>query len=727
MVKQGPTPTRELRPRSRPSRLDWMLGVGGYLALMAVSLFPIWSGRVEPIWDGADFNHPSLAFASDALRAGHLPLWDPFTNAGQPFFADPQLAWYQPAALLAALASGNHLQTYLLYWTSVWIWAGLGAFLLAAVLGARPLGCLVAASSFALSGFFIGHAEHLPHLTTAAWVPWVIALAHASVSRANPGLAVLGGVALGLSALGGYPGVVIFEVLALASWLALAFLVPSTGPAVETGEPFRTRCLRAGFAFGIAVVLLLLVWSPGLVAFFRVGAGYTSQIERPSVQAALYGNTFSMRAMLSLFAPRLVTLVRGYFPADVSMNDAYVGALAVPLLAAWLATGLRRTWWLVTFVLLWAWMSLGGNGGLRNLVDLLLPATRFMRYSAVLRVFAVLGLAVGAGLGADACASSFTSGRRARVAVAAWLVLGLGAVALHADGLGIPLMDLVTPFVLACAAAIALLSWKEGTTRPVVVAVGLAAIVAVDVAAHLRLDPSTVWVEEERVRRIERLPRNPDPARPRLDLGVTRAHLLVRVPVVEGFVSLSSTYNSVLAPSRFRSVLVAHRYWLSPVEAPEPPEGAGLAALARADADGPVPVLVSGEGAPIPPGAFVVPGTFGRTTLESYEDGQVAMTVVVPDGPGAVLASTERFAADWQVRVDGVPRPLLRVNYFFRGVRVPPGVHRVVFDYDPSWFAPLLVGGYAVAVLGALFGAILAWRVERRPPGIGTARARNRL
>ncbi len=177
--------------------------------------------------------------------------------------------------------------------------------------------------------------------------------------------------------------------------------------------------------------------------------------------------------------------------------------------------------------------------------------------------------------------------------------------------------------------------------------------------------------------------------------------------------SLSSTYNSVLAPSRFRSVLVAHRYWLSPVEAPEPPKGAGMAALAQAGADDPVPVFVSGAGEPIPPGAFVVPGSFGRTRLDSYEDGRVAMTVVVPDGTGSVLASTERFAPGWQVTVDGIPSPLLRVNYVFRGVRVPSGVHRVVFAYEPSWFPPLLAAGYAVAVLSALVGAFLAWRVER--------------
>src|SRR5512136_1225766 len=92
------------------SRRDW-----GALALLAllVALF-FWRILTPNLADRAsfppgDFSYQFWAFTTfDAreLSAGRLPLWNPYTYAGAPFWADIQSAVFYPFSLLTLLLSG---------------------------------------------------------------------------------------------------------------------------------------------------------------------------------------------------------------------------------------------------------------------------------------------------------------------------------------------------------------------------------------------------------------------------------------------------------------------------------------------------------------------------------------------------------------------------------------------------------------------------------------------
>lgn len=49
----------------------------------------------------------------------------------------------------------------------------------------------------------------------------------------------------------------------------------------------------------------------------------------------------------------------------------------------------------------------------------------------------------------------------------------------------------------------------------------------------------------------------------------------------------------------------------------------------------------------------------------------------------AILMWSESFHPGWRVRLDGEEVELLRVNHAFMGVRVPPGTHRIIFEFGP--------------------------------------------
>jgi hypothetical protein len=107
------------------------------------------------------------------------------------------------------------------------------------------------------------------------------------------------------------------------------------------------------------------------------------------------------------------------------------------------------------------------------------------------------------------------------------------------------------------------------------------------------------------------------------------------------------------------------------------------------------------------------------------QEGDVWLREVRPNGfevvsesrAGALVASSVSSVPGWRAAIDGEPAPLLTVNTGFLGVRVPPGVHRVDFDYAPAgWRWGLrLFGG---ALLGLAIGGLMRF-AGRRSAGSG--------
>ena len=109
-----------------------------------------------------------------------------------------------------------------------------------------------------------------------------------------------------------------------------------------------------------------------------------------------------------------------------------------------------------------------------------------------------------------------------------------------------------------------------------------------------------------------------------------------------------------------------------------------------------------------PRGAFAsdVQGTHTGAPISEAEAASVKLERYAP-GDIEVRANTERkrllvvneqHTDDWRVTIDDQPAPLLRVNYLVQGVVLPPGEHRVRFQYDPPafrWGVGLSLAGLA--------------------------------
>ncbi len=67
------------------------------------------------------------------------------------------------------------------------------------------------------------------------------------------------------------------------------------------------------------------------------------------------------------------------------------------------------------------------------------------------------------------------------------------------------------------------------------------------------------------------------------------------------------------------------------------------------------------------------------------------------------LMQMDTWYPGWKVKIDGISSELLRTDYLFRGVKIPPGEHMIEFIYQPGSF----IAGLIISILG-LF-AFLMW------------------
>jgi len=332
------------------SRRDWAA-----IALLAllVALF-FWRILTPNLADRAsfppgDFSYQFWAFTTfDAreLSAGRLPLWNPYTYAGSPFWADIQSAVFYPFSLLTLLLSGPwgfslfalEVEAVFHFWL-----AGVFTYLFVRRLTGHRAAAMLSAIAFAFGGYLTGYpSQQLAVLEVDVWLPLLLFFAdRALVDRSDEGLkmrprpnlpdALAAGLAWGMALLAGHPQSALFVfytatlyVLFLA--LTTAYATRSTQYVVRRSvlySALRNMALAWGLMLAAGFGLAAVAWLPGL------------EYMRLSVRAA--GFYDKMAGGFPLYDP-----IQMLLPGSVSLySPLYVGVLPL-LLAIWAALSERR-------------------------------------------------------------------------------------------------------------------------------------------------------------------------------------------------------------------------------------------------------------------------------------------------------------------------------------------------------------------------------------------------
>ncbi len=734
----------QLSPERAPGS-RWLLASIALGVVLLAANHGLLLGSEVPLWDAANQFRPFFALVADAARAGDLVSWDPWTHAGAPLFAEPQVGALSPLHVSAAWLLGSSLRGYVLFWLFVWWLGGVGILCLARHHGAPVWGGFATALGFVFCGLYTGHAQHLSWLVSFSLWPFVVWRFDAALRLRSDWAAVEAGALFGLSACGGYPG------LTIASGFYLAIL--GLGRTIGSAPPTSLAAFARRFA--LLVVVGLAVLAATYVAFFRAGAGFHDRTGALPRAIAVSENALEPGALATFATPTLAALKAkdrdGLWPTtDVSSVSIYTGTgvLLLAVLGFAAAPRSRRRAVLALLALLGLALALGGHLPLRGWLYDVVPPTRYFRQSTLFRSMFLLAAAHLAVLGSRDVAALLAGDAGLRRRPLLWATSGLVAaaattIAYHCAATTWtfrPLFLATCVFAVAFWGAAAALGLAVALGAPALrrrfVPAGFVALALLDALATRTICARTIChddsgalahaAELDAARSASfdlapggvLAPRTPWDPTARFQCN---AQLLTKNPSLGGYTTQENRFHARLqrSPALAAMALGSDRCWFHDAPREVPWDDAHFEALrARAEALGTAPLVLHEAVAPgrgdSAPGVATVdlaglPACAPMpVVVREYRPDALELEVSAPrDG---WLLVTDRWAPDWRCEVNGSPAPVRCANFVFRAVPVRAGANVVRFTYATGLYTALTAVSWCV--LGAvLLGSL--WRFGR--------------
>jgi hypothetical protein len=384
-------------PTPRPSRRLLLVDACFLLALAGLVLLTFWklalTNRVLGGVDVFSYFYPYRDYVSHVLRAGRLPLWNPYLFMGAPLLANSQAAVLYPLHWpLVGLAAPRQVG-----WSIVlhlWL-AGAGTYIFSRrAIRLGPAAAFLAATALVLGGYLGAQVEHVNQLNTTAWLPWLLLCVEESTAAAGPrrrGGALLAGAAVvGLILLAGH------------TQSAYIVLVGTGVYALLRSLPNLRQRHWAQALWGPAGLLLMALGGACLAAAQLLP---TLELSRLSVRSG--GLPYNEAASFSLnptllfkaFLPPLL------WPPPFSEYVAYVGLIGLALagLGAWAVARWRRPGLeMLGLALLGVFLALGAYNPAYYLLYKLVPGFDLFRAPARWLLLYAFGAALLAGAGLEA-------------------------------------------------------------------------------------------------------------------------------------------------------------------------------------------------------------------------------------------------------------------------------------------------------------------------------------
>lgn len=681
------------------------------------------------------FFYPIPELAWRMIRAGQLPLWNPYSAFGTPLAAMADVLLFYPGSWLRFLLPfpfGFNFHIIMHFYL-----AALATYALARKLEMSRAAAFTAALAYALSGPLLSLGSMINVLVSASWMPVVLLAARYAVERPSALRILALGASLGMQAIGGEP---LFNLAAAV----LAFPLC----AVSIGRFLRVL-VPAAF-FGMALIAVQLI--PGLELLrdsVRQSNGF-------GLEESSYWSLHPLN-LLECLAPE-VMFEQSQNPFRLLLYGAtapYLASLYLGLLPLGLAfwalmqSGRKQVEWVAAICLGSVGFALGQHAAFFAWFHWVIPFVKSSRYPSKTMVVLALGVALLAGWGLDCLrerrplrwgwakwAAAFAIGLvlqliltdRAVVAWAAHKTLDLFSGALGAVH-GTKLAALVLLLGMAVL---------FGPRRP------RAAIATLMLALSSDLVLTGFWVNPTAPAELltQRLPAAGMVGGGSSDFRVT-AYLRGSkpgLPVMEGWSTpataalesrLLLSFGAPLEGVRDARDLSPNRLY-APVF-----QRFGTQVLASADArefrflgQYNVRYVVTQAGLGTLPGlrqvaevptltrslaVWEIEGWRPRAEIEGgsariVEESPTRVAVQVESSNGGRLLLRDRYHRGWKAWVDGAATTV-HPQGLFRTVQVPQGGHRVEFAYRPwTFFAGAAIS--AAAVLAWVLAAAVSPRVR---------------
>jgi hypothetical protein len=713
-----------------------------------------------------------LRFAVSSVQQGQFPFWNPYLFSGVPFVANPQPALFYPPTWLALVVPIPKALGLIIV-LHLWI-AGTGVYLWLRAEGASVVGALMGGIVFAFSGYtFVRvYAGHMGVVTTGAWLPVILWAYQGAVKHRSWGLAVVGGLPVGLSILAGHTATFIYVALGLA---ALACFC--------SWESWRTKRTAAAVVFPLAQASVMVLVGLALSAVQLLPmVEFVQHSVRQAAPSYEFASRFSWPPgyLLTLLVPDFFgEPVRTGYWGDGLYDEfvLYIGVLPVLLTLVGLRLRHRLSPFLFALGLGALMLAFGYYGSLHRLFYRFVPLFDLTRAPARAGFLFTLAGAAICGLTVTALQSSPVDGdeERARLlepitcplvlvvvgGAVVWMVAGFGAFAWGRESIsGAGRLwhqaNQVALFLVWFLLSVGLLMvWRSGSTRDAGLG-GLAlGLVLLDLWAFGGVINPAPVPESAYWRKVSGVVTDPQDARVLpwnlndyyqnggMEFGLYSAFgydplVLQRYETfIESWPDyrartydlLNARYLITTAPleqsdeaSALRLVLdrpsvyvyerpnALPRAWVvSQVEVAD--DETMLDRIHATDLDLRTTALL--DTAVACEGLRTEPPSAedvrnDQVQIVEYEGSRIDVQV---QSEGGLLVLSEVEYPGWQATVDGEPTPVLRADYVLRAVCVPAGEYQVVFTYYPPLlkFGLVVTGLMLLGVFGCGIMILIRW------------------
>jgi hypothetical protein len=622
----------------------------------------------------------------------------------------------------------------------------LGLLLLARHLGAPYWAAFLLALAYSCSGFYTAHAEQTTVLYSFSLIPWFVWRFNVALNSLRFWPAVQAGALWGLSALGGYPAIVILSGGMLFLW-GLGRCCFAVEENLFSEATFASRAKFTFLALTLIFCVGVAILAPTYTAFFSEGRGYSDRAGAMVRKAAIASsqNALQPGVLATFSSPYLTSLKLPYknpglwVGSDICVSSVYIGALPfiLCLLALWQEPRSAWRWWLAGIITFSLACAVGDRLPVRGWLYDYCPPTRYFTHPGMFRGYAIFPAFVLAILAAKDIESE-----KEQLKTRIWIKLSVLAlitsvaafyaylyVTSHVTNLGDQFHRAnrhLSRVWLGAVAVTLLLAIFRRIRKWVPLLFVLLALM--DASLTFRLSQDYVsepgrsrWILNEVYKKH------------RSSLLLTGINRELSAPAAFGGANSNSSvalrvptfYNDSTMKNRFHWGFGQHpvllnqglgqeRIWFTPDAVVASPTNYTYIALTNRSEKLGTPVLVvhprsdmariSDLAATQTPNATELMATSRLPPLQHlafellrYTPNHFDMKVFCPqDG---WLLVTDRWAAGWRADVNGSSAEVFGGNFIFRAVRVRAGENTVRFSYPQKWYVVLLVVSWGTLIL----------------------------
>lgn len=363
----------------------------GYLLLLLVVMLAFWQIfflQNGMKWDFTDAFLPSRYFFSESILNNQFPLWNPYLLYGIPVFADLVSVFNPEFWIVANLFGYSNITLQYIFLIYIFI-AGVSFNYFLKQFNVDQKLSLALSVAYMLSGLSIGNAQHIAFVYSYAIVPFVLASYFSFLHRLNRYNFVRLSISLFLIIFGGYPGFTIILGYFLLS-IFLFFLVQNW---------LDKNYFKKLFGYHLLLIITVVLFSLVLIVAYFQGLPFLSRYGGLPLHLA-QKHSFTFQSLISLILPMATGADADYFQTDQSMSNAYFGIIALVLFLFALTKRIRlkESYIVLGFGIFALLASFGHQFFLREFLYRFFPFMNMFQYPSIFRGFAIFSFLAFTGI-----------------------------------------------------------------------------------------------------------------------------------------------------------------------------------------------------------------------------------------------------------------------------------------------------------------------------------------